>query len=363
MKATQAGQKTIIVSLDSNFNSSSENELLKLYYSSESGAFDNFILDFSNTEQIENTGINVLVKFHARARKPRKRLYAFGLKQAYIELFHLTSLDQGFSICTTIQEIIEAANIKDKGIIAQIQGHMGKAGESAPANLNCWSPYIKKLRVSGMPTGIINLNVGGRRAAGPIQGFGQLWEKTYKLHLIDVKLSPEQIIEIMKTNFPGFQPSQNRFYPSEKGIKPGEIILINASTPGGQIATGVLVLYADEHSFTFITPQGHPEAGWVTFTAFRENGSTMMQIQGLARASDPVYEVAFRLAGSSLQQQIWTHVLESLAKHVGSSAMVQFNKQCLDYLLQWSRLFNIFQNAQISSMLYAISHPFRGSQK
>jgi hypothetical protein len=162
----------------------------------------------------------------------------------------------------------------------------------------------------------------------------------------------------MKTNFTGFQPPQNHFYPSERGIKPGEIIIINASTPGGLIATGVLVLYADEHTFTFITPKGHPEAGWVTFTAYEENGSTMMQIQGLARASDPIYEIAFRLAGSNLQQQIWTHVLESLALHVESKTTVQFSRQCLDHSLQWSRFANVFKNAQISSMVYAVSHPF-----
>jgi anti-anti-sigma regulatory factor len=363
MKFTKAGTKTTIISVDSGFNSSSENELLKLFRSSAYGIYNNFILDFSNTGQMESSSPGVLVKLHAAARKSQDRLYAFGLKQSFIELFRLTGLDQGFHICATIQEVIEATNIKDKGVVAQIQGHLGKAGDSAPANLSCWSPYLKKLQVPAMPAGVINLNIDGRKAAGPIQGFGQLWEKTYKLHLTDIALSPPQVIEIMKANFTGFQPPQNRFYPSEHGIKPGEIIIINASTPGGLIATGVLVLYADEHSFIFITPQGHPEAGWVTFTAYEENGSTMMQIQGLARASDLIYEAAFRLLGSNLQQQIWTHVLESLARHVESKATVQFSRQCLDYSLQWSRFSNIFQNAQISSMVYAISHPFRSSRK
>jgi len=357
MKIINAGTKTTTISLGNTFNSSSESELLELFRSSAYGNFHNFIFDFSNTGQIESSNPAVLVKLHAAARKLQGRLYAFGLKQSFVELFRLTGLYQGFCICATIQQIIEASNIKDRGVISQIQGHLGKAGDSTPSNLNCWSPYIDTLQVPTMPAGVINLNVNGRKTAGPIQGYGQLWEKTYKLHLTDVGLSPLQVIEIMKTNFTGFQPPQNRFYPSERGIKPGEIIIINASTPGGLVATGVLVLYADEHTFTFITPQGHPEAGWVTFTAYEENGSTMMQIQGLTRASDPIYEIAFRLTGSNLQQQIWIHVLDSLARHVGSKATAQFSKQCLDHSLQWSRFPNMLQNAQISSMVYTVSHP------
>jgi hypothetical protein len=128
-------------------------------------------------------------------------------------------------------------------------------------------------------------------------------------------------------------------------------VLINASTPGGLVATGVLVLYAAKDTFTFITPEGHPEAGWVTFKSFEENGRVILQIQGLARASDPVYEIAFRIAGSTLQRQTWTYFLESFAKDAGSKAEVQFNAQCLDQSLQWSRFFNVFLNAQIASML------------
>jgi len=166
----------------------------------------------------------------------------------------------------------------------------------------------------------------------------------------------------VKRNFPKFQPPENKFFPSARGIEPGEIILINADTPGGLVATGVVVLYAGKDTFTFITPQGHPEAGWVTFKALKENGRVIFQIQGLARASDPVYEIAFRIAGSNLQRQIWTHVLESLAKYTGSSAKVQFNMQCLDNSLHVSNLFNVFQNAQISSMLHSFSNRLQSNK-
>jgi hypothetical protein len=77
-----------------------------------------------------------------------------------------------------------------------------------------------------------------------------------------------------------------------------------------------------------------------------------VQIQGLARAGDPVYELAFRLAGSKLQQGIWTHVLQSMLKYLGVEGGVQVTPVCLDSHLQWGRFFNVFLNAQILSLLY-----------
>ena len=45
--------------------------------------------------------------------------------------------------------------------------------------------------------------------------------------------------------------------------------------PGGlKLSTGVLVLYADDESFTLMTPQGHMFAGWITFSAFVSDGVT-----------------------------------------------------------------------------------------
>jgi hypothetical protein len=210
-----------------------------------------------------------------------------------------------------------------------------------------------------MPRGVVYLNMKGRHTSGPVQGFGPLWEKTYTLDLSDTKLPPDQVIDILKEHFAEFQPPQNRFYTTSAGIQPGEVIVINASTPGGLVATGVLVLYAGERTVTFITPQGHPEAGWVTFRSFMEGDRTIVQVQGLARASDPVYEIAFRLAGSGLQEQVWRYLLSSLAQFTGSSSQVQVSKRRIDDSLQWQNTANVLWNAQILSMLYTVTHPFR----
>src|SRR5207244_3584905 len=105
------------------------------------------------------------------------------------------------------------------------------------------------------------------------------------------------------------------------GVAPGDVVLINASLQGMPVGTGVMVLYADDETFTLMTPQGHPESGWVTFSAFEdaaEAGTIVAQVQSMARANDPIYELGFKFGGSKAQEQIWTHVLTSLAAHFGS---------------------------------------------
>jgi hypothetical protein len=56
-------------------------------------------------------------------------------------------------------------------------------------------------------------------------------------------------------------------------VAPGEVVLINASLQGLPLVTGVMVLYADEEAFTLMTPQGHPESGWVAFSAFSDEAA------------------------------------------------------------------------------------------
>jgi hypothetical protein len=216
-----------------------------------------------------------------------------------------------------------------------------------------WAKPIDRLSIAEMPAGALSLNVQGRRLFGPLQGFGQLWQKTYRIALRKPELTPQQVISTWKENVPRLKPPQKRFYPSSLGIAPNELVLIDARTAGGLISTGVMVLYAGAESFTLMTPAGHPEAGWVTFSSYVEDGCTFAQVQVLARASDPFYELAFRLAGSKLQDQIWTHVLTELAALLGTSGDVQMHRTLLDPKLQWKRAGNIWYNAQLRTLLYS----------
>ena len=231
-----------------------------------------------------------------------------------------------------------------------------RPNRAKPRNSTSWAVSSSVLHVSEIPAGAVNLNVEGRRVAGALQGFGQLWQKTYKVRLTGTDVTPQEVVRVWKEEFPSFNPPQSRFYPPLSGVAPGEVMLINASVEGMPVYNGVMVLYADEESFTVMTAEGHPEAGWNTFSAYRDDdGTTVAQIQSLARASDPIYEIGFRLFASTEQEKIWTHVLTSLAARFGVSAPVQLEKVCVDPKMQWSRIGNVWRNAGARSLLYAMA--------
>jgi hypothetical protein len=83
------------------------------------------------------------------------------------------------------------------------------------------------------------------------------------------------------------------------------------------------------------------------------------QIQSLARSSDPIYELGFRLFASSQQEKIWTHVLTTLAARFGVSGRVQLQKVLVDTKLQWRRIGNVWHNAGARSVLYTTAAPLR----
>ncbi|OGO40894.1 MAG: hypothetical protein A2W36_02370 [Chloroflexi bacterium RBG_16_58_14] len=225
---------------------------------------------------------------------------------------------------------------------------------------NAWAPPTQRMTVSGAPAEAMNLNVEGRQPTSPLQGFGQMWQKTFKIRLIGVEMTPVQVMQIWKENFPKFQPPENRFYPTMSEITPGEVLLIEGKVPPLPglpsvlpVATGVMVLYADDEMFTVMCPEGHPLSGWNTFSAFEEDGTVVAQVQEQSRASDPLYEFFNRYLGASAQQdKIWTHVLSSLAAHLGVDGDVEMQKVLIDPKVQWSAAKNIWHNAAIRTVLY-----------
>ena len=209
----------------------------------------------------------------------------------------------------------------------------------------------------------MNINVEGRQVVGPLQGFGQLWQKTYWVRLTGQKASPAEVMAAWKQNFPKFWPKGNRFYPSLEGIAPGEVALLSLAMPGGApLSTGMLVLYADDVSFTMMTPQGHMESGWITFSTAEEDGVTVAQVQSIARANDPMYEIGFILFAHGVQERFWRDTLTALAAHFSVDGQVQMRKTCVDPRWQWSQAGNVWHNAAVRTGLYLALAPVRWAQ-
>jgi hypothetical protein len=218
-----------------------------------------------------------------------------------------------------------------------------------------WAAPLERLRVPILPPEAINLNVQGRRPTGPLDGFGQLWRRTYAIRLPAAKVAPAELIRVWKEHFASFWPPGNYFYGSGQPIRAGDVAVLNLAGPAGtQLATGILVVYADEESFCFMSAQGHLFGGMITFSAHGENGTTVVQVQALMRPGDPLYETIFRLGlGAKAEDAFWEGALTNLAAHfdVHDQTVTQ-HAVLLDPRLHWSQAKNLWYNAAIRTALH-----------
>ena len=217
-----------------------------------------------------------------------------------------------------------------------------------PRDKDNWAKPVERLDVGSVPEGAKGQTVQGRKLTGPLQGFGQMWQKTYRV-AVDGQ-TPEQVIAVWKAEYGDFWPKTNKFYAPISGIAPGEVGLITGRTGPVKLSTGVMVLYADERSFTYMTPEGHPFAGWITFSAHEDADATTAQVQALIRSNDPMYEMGFVLFGNRQEDKMWEHTLRALARRLGSEHEPTTERVKVDRKREWKNFKNIRRNALLTGM-------------
>jgi hypothetical protein len=233
-----------------------------------------------------------------------------------------------------------------------------EAAALPPRDAASWARKVDRLQVDPRD-GVRGTNVAGRRLTGPVQGFGKMWQKTYRMDAGQVQ--PDQAIATWRQHFPEFWPEGNRFAGALTGINPGDVALLDLAIGGGvKLSTGVFVLYADAESFTLMTPQGHVFAGWITFSAEREGDTTIVQAQVLMRANDPIYEIGMILGGHGKEDRFWVATLTALGQRLGvPDPEVQARTTCVDSRRQWRHAGNVWHNSGVRSMLQTVASPFK----
>jgi hypothetical protein len=240
--------------------------------------------------------------------------------------------------------------------LATPQGATSTAAATAPG----WAAPVDALHVGPLREPAVNINVEGRHVVGPLQGFGPLLQKTYRIRLEGASVTPAEVMTVWRTRFPDFWPRGNRFCAPIAGIAPGEVALLNLGLPGGaRLATGMLVIFSDDTSFTLMTPQGHFESGWITFSAYDDHGVTVVQVQSLARINDPLYDVGFGLFGHRLQEWFWHETLRAVAAAFGVEGVAWAAIARVDGRRQWSQVVNTWHNAAVRTALYQVAAPLR----
>jgi len=90
--------RVAIIDLHGEINAFAEDVLNKAYAEAESRRADVILLNFSDVDYINSTGIALIVSLLARARKSKRRLLACGLSDHYVEIFQITRLVDFMSV-------------------------------------------------------------------------------------------------------------------------------------------------------------------------------------------------------------------------------------------------------------------------
>ena len=80
------------IDLAGEINAFAEQELNRAYNEAEALNPARVVLNFSNVDYINSTGIALIVSLLARARKAHRSLVVYGLSDHYVEIFQITRL-------------------------------------------------------------------------------------------------------------------------------------------------------------------------------------------------------------------------------------------------------------------------------
>jgi hypothetical protein len=310
------------------------------------GKSKKILLNLTGLLHMDTEGAGLLVANAIRATRRGAGVAACGLAGPLRDVFRLTRLDETIAVFDSEGQALGASSFSGGSNIPAYP-YMGPLQPG-------WARSVEQLSTGYIPDEAMNINVQGRLPTGPVKGFGRLWDKKYRMRIENGAPGPREIVSLWKSEFPDFWPGGNRFFPAGGApIAPGTVAVLNLRLPGGLVvATGLMVLYVSDTSFSFISIQGHIISGWITFSSFREGTATIIQVHPLFRAGDPLMELSFRLGAGTQEDRFWHQTLGNLAGRLGLRGAIEQRDVLVDPRFQWGEFGNIGLSAPIRSSFY-----------
>lgn len=98
LKSRAATPTTSIIDIQGEINAYAETDLMDAYTQATSNGANNILLNFTDLEYMNSSGIGLLVTLLIRAQRQKQRLAAFGLTDHYRQIFELTRLNEAITI-------------------------------------------------------------------------------------------------------------------------------------------------------------------------------------------------------------------------------------------------------------------------
>ena len=148
------------------------------------------------------------------------------------------------------------------------------------------------------------------------QGVGPLLQRDYWAVLAGCRMKPSELIAHIREHFCEFPPSSLVRFRTGGRIAIGAHLDIDILPAHN---CGVRVVHDDAQSFTLGTLEGHPEAGRITFGAYRNPaGEVIFHIRSRARSSTGPSRLGFLAIGDAMQTNTWTDFITNVAAAVGA---------------------------------------------
>lgn len=145
------------------------------------------------------------------------------------------------------------------------------------------------------------------------EGAGPLLQRDYWAVFAECPLKPSEVIDRVTSRFCELPPpALVDFVPAADGaLDQGCELDINIK-PAQHCR--VRVIHKDANSITLGTLVGHPEAGRITFGAYRNpNGEVIFHIRSRARSSTTGKRLGFLAIGDAMQTNTWTDFINNTA--------------------------------------------------
>ena len=109
MTVRTPSDRTSVIDIAGEVTAASEGALMDAYGRASGEHTRWVVLNFSELEYMNSSGIGLLVTLLVRANRQRQRLLAFGLTDHYRQIFQLTRLDEAIAIHGSESEAMAAA--------------------------------------------------------------------------------------------------------------------------------------------------------------------------------------------------------------------------------------------------------------
>src|SRR5947209_7876207 len=110
MKARRVEPTASIIDIQGEVSAFAEKVLMDAYMEASTSTTSVIILNFSELEYMNSSGIGLLVTLLIRVNRQKQRLLAFGLSQHYRTIFEITRLSEAIGIYDTEAQALAAVH-------------------------------------------------------------------------------------------------------------------------------------------------------------------------------------------------------------------------------------------------------------